>query len=354
MTMQADFAQAPSWSLPQFVYRNRLLLRLVVIYFLIAFCAAEILETPFHLRTVSMLGVVFSVMAPILLILLAVRHLLVLAIFVRPKNPSQQFISVTKTVFFDDDRMLSGLTALLAISLFIGAFSYLKSAIPEIDYFSWDPMLADIDRAMHFGVDPYKITMALFGTPLATSALNANYHLWLFLNYFVVLLACFSKTDTISRNTFLIAYVLVWSIGGNGFAIFFSSAGPVYYEALGNGTTFAPLMETLHNFHEISPVWALNVHDMLWQGLVGDGAVKGISAMPSMHVASSVLMTLFAYRYARWAGQVMLVFTVLIMFGSVHLAWHYALDGYVSIPLTLICWKAAGWLARRQERGEVN
>lgn len=352
MTMQADFAQAPNWALPKFISKNRLLLRLVVAHFLLAMTAEALLDTPFHMRTMSMLMMMFSVMVPLLLMLMAFRHLFVMAVFTRPKSPTKQFLIDVRTTFLDADRMLSGATALLAISLFIGAFSYFKVAIPEIDFFTWDPLLAQIDRTLHFGVDPYKITMALFGTPLATSFLNANYHLWLFLNYFVILLACFAKKDMITRNTFLVAYVLIWAIGGNGIATLFSSAGPVYFQMLEHGSTYTPLMETLRAFNEISPVWALDVHDMLWQGLTGEGPVKGISAMPSMHVASSVLMTLYAYRYARWAGHIMTAFTVLIMLGSVHLAWHYAIDGYVSILLTLGCWKLAHWMVTRQAQND--
>lgn len=31
------------------------------------------------------------------------------------------------------------------------------------------------------------------------------------------------------------------------------------------------------------------------------------------------------------------------MIGSVHLGWHYAIDGYVSILAVIVIWKAVGW-----------
>jgi hypothetical protein len=60
-----------------------------------------------------------------------------------------------------------------------------------------------------------------------------------------------------------------------------------------------------------------------------------------MHVAVSVLMTLYAYRHARWAGRIFLAFTTVIMIGSVALAWHYAVDGYVGAAVALACWQIA-------------
>jgi len=40
------------------------------------------------------------------------------------------------------------------------------------------------------------------------------------------------------------------------------------------------------------------------------------------------------------------LFVLLILLGSVHLGWHYALDGYVAIILVLLCWQFAGAITR--------
>jgi hypothetical protein len=50
---------------------------------------------------------------------------------------------------------------------------------------------------------------------------------------------------------------------------------------------------------------------------------------------------------SRFAGLYFGIFTVIILIGSVHLAYHYAVDGYVSIAATWLIWLAAGPLARR-------
>ncbi|MEK6215814.1 MAG: phosphatase PAP2 family protein, partial [Boseongicola sp.] len=148
---------------------------------------------------------------------------------------------------------------------------------------------------------------------------------------------------------FLIAFALTFAIGGNAMAMAFSSAGPVYFERLGLGDDFVPLMSHLQALSEVSPVWALQVQEDLWAGYMNDGVLAGISAMPSMHVATSVLMALYAGTHARWAGWAMAVFALLIMLGSVQLGWHYAVDGYAGALIAWIAWRIGLALSRRDK-----
>jgi membrane-associated phospholipid phosphatase len=70
-----------------------------------------------------------------------------------------------------------------------------------------------------------------------------------------------------------------------------------------------------------------------------------------MHVASATLIALALRSWRRWAGVIGWAFVALVLFGSVYLGWHYAVDGYASIIGTLAIWRAAGWFtARRQAR----
>jgi len=65
--------------------------------------------------------------------------------------------------------------------------------------------------------------------------------------------------------------------------------------------------------------------------------------MPSLHVAIAVLQALLGWRLSRKLGLILTGYAVIVLLGSVHLAWHYAVDGYLSILLALIVWKASGW-----------
>ena len=69
--------------------------------------------------------------------------------------------------------------------------------------------------------------------------------------------------------------------------------------------------------------------------------------MTSMHVASSVLLALLGWRLRPAAGVALTVFAVLILAGSIHLGWHYAVDGYAGAVGAILIWTLVGWLQRR-------
>lgn len=327
---------------------NQLLLSLSLVHVIGALAFSLILEVPFRASAVPILLLLFQVLVPVFMILIMFSNFLYLAIWVRPQNPLQRFLADARETLLDPERLLTGGMAILSISVFSGSFTFLKDCIPLIIPFSWDPYFAELDRALHGGYDPYVLVMQFFGTPFLTTFLNAAYHFWFFLLYFIIFMCCFWKGRIELRHTFLVANILTWTIGGNFLATVFSSAGPVYFDFFDYGADFIPLVDKLHEFAETSPVWALDVHQMLLDGYQDNGVVRGISAMPSMHVATSVLMAIFGFSLHRWVGWVLTTFAVIIMIGSVHLAWHYAIDGYLSIAIAIGCWWLARKLVRRQ------
>jgi PAP2 superfamily len=73
--------------------------------------------------------------------------------------------------------------------------------------------------------------------------------------------------------------------------------------------------------------------------------VNGISAMPSVHVAVAVLFALAGGRAGRWPGRLFTAYAGIVLLGSVHLGWHYAVDGYVSAAIVAGLWLLSGPLA---------
>ena len=293
--------------------------------------------------TASTLINLLQLQVPLFLIILFFWRFGWMVVKVRPRRPIQWFIADLKDIIFDRDRMFCGAFAFVTMCLFAGTFTVAKDLIPVIHPFAWDESFAAWDRALHFGQDPWRLIWPVTGTPHITTAINAAYHLWLMLAYFLIFVACFNVSRHDKHRTYLLADVTCWIVGGNILATIFSSVGPVYYETMGYGSDFRPLMDELYAFNEVSPVWALPLQEMLIDGYMNDGPVKGISAMPSMHVASTVMMTLYAFSVSRIWGGIMTVFATIILVGSVQLGWHYAIDGYVSIFLALGIY----WLARR-------
>jgi membrane-associated phospholipid phosphatase len=155
----------------------------------------------------------------------------------------------------------------------------------------------------------------------------------------------FSLRDLKLRMQFFLSFVLAWAVLGTGLATLFSSAGPCYYSrVVMNDNIYHPLMEYLNTVQESFPIWALDMQEMLWKTYENNKVDlgSGVSAMPSMHVSTSLLFALVGWRSHRLLGVVFSIFTVIIMFGSVHLGWHYAIDGYAAIFCTFLIWHAAG------------
>ena len=70
-------------------------------------------------------------------------------------------------------------------------------------------------------------------------------------------------------------------------------------------------------------------------------AIKGagISAMPSMHIATATIFVLAA-RGTKWIWPALL-FLALTFFGSVYLGYHYVVDAPVAALVAFGCWSVA-------------
>ena len=112
-------------------------------------------------------------------------------------------------------------------------------------------------------------------------------------------------------------------------------------------------MDYLYKANETFPIWALQMQETLFTNYETRhvSLVSGITAMPSMHVSIAVLMALLGWRVNRLAGWIFTIYCGFIMIGSIHLGWHYAVDGYVSLVMTIAIWHLCGWISRRMTSG---
>jgi membrane-associated phospholipid phosphatase len=149
----------------------------------------------------------------------------------------------------------------------------------------------------------------------------------------------------------------VYLLLGTVLATAFSKAGACYYGAVtGRPSPYAPLMEYLARLAVEQPIIALRVQETLWGNYTQQLGMPfvGISAMPSVHVAVAVLFALLGWRTAAWLGWVFTLYAIVVLTGSVHLGWHYAVDGYASILLVPLIWMAAGWVIRGRAPMEIQ
>ena len=118
---------------------------------------------------------------------------------------------------------------------------------------------------------------------------------------------------------------------------------------------FAGLHAYLTDVATIHPLSSSLTKEYLWQAYTGQHNLPGgISAMPSMHNAQVALFVAFAYSLDRRFGHAMLVYAVLIFVGSIHLGWHYAVDGIVGIAAALAVWWVCGALLSRKAEATAS
>ncbi|MBA3759595.1 MAG: phosphatase PAP2 family protein, partial [Gemmatimonadales bacterium] len=245
--------------------------------------------------------------------------------------------------------VLAVVTLLLMVALF-SVFALWKASIVQISPWHWDATLIGIERAFHGGVLPQELTRKWFG-PGATVLLDDLYYLWFRLLALFIVWQSF-RAPSQRRTRTLLAVALVYTLLGNLAALLFSSGGPVYYSRLVGWPD--PYAEQAAYLSTIPGLRATQVQDAIWRWLMTDTYVPfgSISAMPSMHVAAVTVIALACWEYHRWLGAVAWLYVLLILVGSVHLNWHYAIDGYAAILGTLAVWWLSGWLVRRFRPGE--
>lgn len=350
MTMQADHITRtlpPTGAIGRAVHANRLLLGLVLVHLLAAVAISRATGMAFTSGTTGVLLTALKVLIPMFLILLALARLIWIRTVVRPARLIPYLAADLRSILCDADRLAFGVVAFGAIAVMCGTFTYIKDMIPILNPFAWDITFAAWDRALHGGVDPWRLVAPLANNSAITTGLNLAYNLWFFFLYFTVFHASFDTRNRARSMTYLLTFTLAWIVWGNILAVIFSSVGPAFYAEFGYGDVFAPQLAMLRDLAEIRPVWALDTQVMLLDNYHTGGPVRGISAMPSMHVTMAVAMALYAFSIRRWLGWVMTGYAALIMVGSVHLAWHYAIDGYLGAVGAITLWYLSRMVVRR-------
>lgn len=278
----------------------------------------------------------------------------------RPARPLLVMVEEFRADALRPDWLLGRAALIGAWLLLMTMFTPFKVMISHLRGFPYDAAFAQADRLLFLGTDPWRATHALIG-PIGTMALQMAYNLWFILMWLSILYLVVRAEKLRLRAQYAIAFVLTWIVVGSLAAFLFASAGPCFAERAFGDPHFAPLMRelaradvTLKAIHPVFGVHSLGLQDMLWNAYAADRQIfgGGISAMPSMHVALSVLMACAGWRLSRKAGCWLSGFALAIWIGSVHLGWHYAVDGLVALPLTVGIWRASGWLAERFVFGE--
>lgn len=233
----------------------------------------------------------------------------------------------------------------LIFPIFLAAYTWAKCSIPFAVGYGWERFWSDADRLL-FGRDAWQLTHAVI--PAAAGSAWTFYYavIWGFVLVFSgALISVFASKR--HAATFFTAMMMSWLIGGLGFAYAFSAAGPVFAHLVDPemGTRFAPLRADLVAMLGDDDLVLLS-QKYLTAGMHLKIAMKGggVSAMPSMHIATATILVVSAWK-SRWLPLAIL-FLLLTFVGSVHLGYHYAVDAPVAAVIAVICWLAAARIYR--------
>ncbi|MEL7213635.1 MAG: phosphatase PAP2 family protein [Pseudomonadota bacterium] len=241
--------------------------------------------------------------------------------------------------------------AVLALLLFQPAFTLFKTTLPAILPFFADPLFAELDRALHFGTDPWVFAHALdeyFNVQILMEFYLTG---WAIPAFFLPMVMAATDRDPARVNRTLIVFMFAWAGIGNVLALAGLSAGPVYYDRLLGTERFTEMMAVL----EAKGIFASSIgetQESLWQFYI-EGAQalgSGISAFPSVHVAVATAVALYMYE----RHPLLLIpgglFWTAVMILSVYTGYHYAIDGYASTLLVAGLW----WALVRKSNRQAN
>lgn len=227
----------------------------------------------------------------------------------------------------------SGILLFIWIGAFLGIFTSMKTMMPNFSPFQYDPLLADIDELLH-GKDPW---LWLTWLNPVTSQINFLYSaIWASILAGLTLWICLSRAGF--RTQYIWTLFTCWIGLGNLIPMLSMAGGPVFYDRLVVGSDrFSGLMAHLNE----TGGTAAQFPATLWDAYVNriPGAGLGISAFPSLHVSMATLFMLTGFKMHCRVGYLLALYLVFVQIASVHLGWHYAIDGYFSIIATTAVWK---------------
>ncbi len=227
------------------------------------------------------------------------------------------------------------------VGLEMGALTWLKEMIPWVVPYWADPALAAADRAI-LGTDAWRLVPEWLMYPL-----DVVYVTWGPM-MLMTLMPILCLRPSLKKTQAMLAYFLVIGLMGVCGQYLLSSAGPVFYDRIVGSNQFADLLARVNAHADMVKI----ASDYLWASYVQHTDVigNGISAMPSMHVATTawVAMSLSSFwprlRLAAWS------YWLVIFIGSFALGWHYFLDGLVGTAGVIACWAVASRFLAPQTR----
>ncbi|WP_246695920.1 phosphatase PAP2 family protein [Methylorubrum populi] len=253
-------------------------------------------------------------------------------------------------------RALPLLALLINLSIFYSVFTSVKNMLPIFAPEWRDLDIANFSQLLHFGYVPWRLLQEIMGYPTVTRFVEFLYlPVWLLLLVGLPVLLAVRRDLARLRVRYILTMFLCFIMLGNIVAALGMSGGPAFYAQItGDQVRYGELIDYLA-FSSGLPFSAWDIQRYLWACFEADRLQlgSGISAFPSLHVSMATLFALAGRHLSLRLGRLLMLYCVAIFLGSVHLGWHYAVDGYASVLGTVVLWLLAGRVMRRSDSSKA-
>jgi hypothetical protein len=238
---------------------------------------------------------------------------------------------------FSLPQVISFLALGALVNLNLTVLGEVKAQLNQLVGFSADAKLAAVDYFLFFGTDPWRAFRWL-DHPYLDDVYHYGWIAWITLTLVYLGVQLPSRR----KDALLTTYFALWTVGPL-IHLLMPAAGPLFFHQLGLGDRFAALPEAPHTYF---------VQAYLWEGYQTRtiNFAGGISAMPSLHIATMAWAAIVFFRTR--AFPIAVLFALYVFGGSIITGWHYAIDGIAGAALALatywVCDRLLG-LRRRRE-----
>lgn len=235
-------------------------------------------------------------------------------------------------------RDLAGLVrALAALLVVLVAYTNLKSRVTLLHPRLFDAGLADLDAVVHFGGGDFIGWLLGFTHDPAWSARWGRVYFFAWAALALPFGVAFARAGAAAARRLAAAL---------GFAYAAGSALYLALPSLGPAFAFRP------RFAHLAGTTGFAVQESMLRAMLrllaepASSAVPffGLAAFPSLHLATTALGVLAAWRWARPLVPLLIVWNLAIAWSALYFGWHYALDFYPGVALAAGAWWLAGKL----------